>query len=213
MNNKRINLIGFNIWNNNNNISGKSNIDYSLGKMRNTVGSTTRIYKNCSQYSSDPLNCTLGLAINIPNPPINQLSPSTPSPSTPSPSTSVNSASPNPPTILNATLGNGEVFISFSAGLNLGPSIIEYLYSIDGNTYVSSGSNSSPIRITGLTNDVTHNITIKAVNANGSSIVSNSVSVTPTNTETNSGPLPPVLTGITFKTTDTMIITFTQEPN
>ena len=215
MNNKRINLIGFNIWNNNNNISGKSIIDYSLGKMRNTVGSTTRIYKNCAHYSSDPLNCTLGLAINNVIPTLNQISqptPSlpTPSPPTPSPPTpSLNLDIPSPPTMLNATLGNEETDIAFSAGLNSGPSITDYLYSIDGNTYVSSGSTSSPIRIRGLTNGVTYNITIKAVNSNGRSIQSSSVSVTPS----NSGPLPPVLTGITFKTTDTMIITFTQEAN
>ena len=88
MNNKRINLIGFNIWNNNNNnISGKSIIDYSLGKMRNTVGSTTRIYKNCAHYSSDPLNCTLGAVINNSTPTLNQISQPTPSPPPPPPTT------------------------------------------------------------------------------------------------------------------------------
>ena len=223
MNNKRINLIGFTFWNNN--TSGKSIVDYSLGKMRNTVGSTTRIYKNCAQYSPDPLNCALGLAINnstIVSPTIVSptivpptIVPPTIVPSNPSPS--LNSSISEPPTNLIATIENGEVVISFTPGLNLGSSIIEYLYSIDGTTYVSSGSTSSPIRITGLMSDVTHTITLKAVNSNGRSIQSSSVSVTPTNTPTdtssNSGPLPPVLTGITFKTTDTMIITFTQEPN
>ena len=47
------------------------------------------------------------------------------------------------------------------------------------------------------------------MNANGQSIASNSVSVKPS----NSGPLAPVLTGVTFKTTDSMILTFTQEQN
>jgi hypothetical protein len=83
------------------------------------------------------------------------------------------------------------------------------LYSLDGVNYLSSGSISSPIRIPNLTNGVTYNITIKAVNTNGSSTSSNSVSVTPS----NSGPLAPVLTSVTFKTTDTMTIAFTQASN
>lgn len=207
MNNKN-NLLGFNIWNNGR-INSQSNLGYGLGKMRNTVGSTTRIHKHCSRYSSDPLNCALGLVTNNSNPP----PANTPEPPATSPdisgNTPVNSSVPGAPTILNATPGNGEAVITFSAGLNSGPSITDYLYSIDGSTYVSSGSISSPITITGLTNGVTYNITVKAVNTNGSSIASNSVSVTPS----NSGPLAPVLTGVTFKTTDTMIITFTQEAN
>jgi hypothetical protein len=195
MNNKKIiNPIGYNIWNNNSKIRGQSNINYSLGKMRNTLGSTTRIYKHCSKYSSEPLHCTLGIAINNYNP---------------SPNPPINLIIPLPPVILNATLGNEEVDIIFITDVNLGSPITNYLYSIDGNTDVSSGAISSPIKITGLTNGVTYNITLKTVNANGSSIASNSVSVTPN----NSGPLPPVLTGVTFKTTDTMVITFTQETN
>lgn len=140
-------------------------------------------------------------------PPANS-TPATPTPNTPA-DPPVNSSVPGAPTILTATPGNGETVITFSAGLNSGPSITNYLYSIDGITYVSSGSISSPITITGLTNGVTYNIALRAVNANGSSTASNSVSVTPS----NSGPLAPVLTGVTFKTTDTMIITFTQEAN
>jgi len=194
MNNKKINPIGYNIWNNNSRISGQSNINYSLGKMRNTLGSTTRIYKHCSKYSSEPLHCTLGFATNNYNP---------------SPNSPINLIIPGPPSILNATLGNEEVDIIFITDVNLGSPITNYLYSIDGNTYVSSGSISSPIKITGLTNGVTYNITLKTVNANGISIASNSLLVTPN----NSGPLPPVLTGVTFKTTDTMVITFTQEKN
>lgn len=207
MNNKN-NLLGFNIWNNGR-INSQSNMDYGLGKMRNTMGSTTRIHKHCSRYSSDPVNCAIGLVTNNSNPP----PANTPEPPATSPDISgnlpANSSVPGAPTILNATPGNGETVITFSAGLNSGPSITGYLYSIDGSTYVSSGSISSPITITGLTNGVTYNITVKAVNTNGSSIASNSVSVTPS----NSGPLAPVLTGVTFKTTDTMIITFTQEAN
>jgi hypothetical protein len=208
MNNKN-NLLGFNIWNNGR-INSQSNLGYGLGKMRNTVGSTTRIHKHCSRYSSDPLNCTLGLTMNNSNLPTNPEPnvPATPTPNTPA-DPPVNLSVPGAPTILNATPGNGEAIISFSAGLNSGPSITNYLYSIDGITYVSSGSISTPITITGLTNGSTYNITLKAVNANGSSIASNSVSVTPS----NSGPLAPVLTDIAVTTNDTITITFTQEAN
>jgi hypothetical protein len=191
MSEKNLNLFGFNIWaNNNTRTRGQTNVDYNLGRMRNTSGSITRIYKHCSKYSSVPLDCTFRFGINSSN----QLD---------------NLNTSEPPTNLNATIGNGEAFISFSAGINLGPNITDYLYSIDGINYVSSGSISSPIRIRDLTNGVLYIITIKAVNSNGRSIASNSVSVTPS----NSGPLPPVLTGVTFKTTDTIILTFTQEQN
>ncbi len=201
--NRKLNLIGFSIWNNNNSrTSGKTAIDYSLGKMRNTSGSTTRIHKHCSRYSSDPLNCTFR-TINSSN----QLSNVLPPNILPDPPANLNIS--GPPTILSASIGNGETVITFTAGLNLGPSITDYLYSIDGTNYVSSGSTSSPIIITGLTNGVTYNITLKAVNVNGNSITSNSVSVTPS----NSGPLAPVITGISFKTTDSFVLTFTQASN
>jgi len=166
--------------------------------MRNTSGSTTRIYKHCSRYSSDPLNCTFKFGTNISNQLANLL---------PNPSTNLNI--PQAPTNLISTIGNGEATISFTPGLNLGPAITNYLYSIDGVNYLSSGSISSPIRIPGLTNGVTYNITLKAVNTNGTSSASNSVSVTPSNL----GPLAPVLTGVSFKTTDTITLTFTQASN
>ena len=116
---------------------------------------------------------------------------------------------PNPPQITNAVAGNGEVTINFIDGFNNGADIIEYFYSIDGVNYVSNGSNNNLIKITGLQNGITYNITLKSKNKNGTSVSSNSISVTPNNV----GPLAPVLTGVTFKTTDSMIITFTQEQN
>ena len=201
---KKLNPFGFTIfYNNNSRTSGQSNVDYSLGKLRNSLGSTTRIHKHCSKYSSDPLDCTFRFAINSSNKLANLLPITRPN----------NLIIPYAPTILNATIANGETLISFSSFLNTGLSITDYLYSIDGINYVSSGSISSPIRITGLTNDVLYNITLKAVNATGSSVASNSVSVTPTNTQIKLGPLAPQLSGVTFKTTNTMTIIFTQESN
>lgn len=197
---KIFNLFGFNIRDNNNSRTrGETNVDYSLGKLRNSIGSTTRVYKHCSKYSSEPLNCTFKFSLNSSNQLANLL------PITPP----VNLTIPYPPTILNATIANSETEISFSSVLNTGLSITDYLYSIDGINYVSSGSISSPIRITGLTNGVTYNVTLKAVNATGSSIASNVVSVTPS----NSGPLPPVLTSVIFKTNERIVLSFTQESN
>jgi hypothetical protein len=142
---QKLNSFGFNIWNNNNITNGKSNIYYSLGKVRHTIASTTRIYDYCSTRSSQPLYCTFGLNINSSN-----ASPSPPEPPTPS-------TPPEPPTNLTATPGNGEANIYFTPGSSSGSSISDYLYSLDGINYVSSGSDSSPITISGLTNGVTYN--------------------------------------------------------
>jgi titin len=88
---------------------------------------------------------------------------------------------PSPPTGLSATAGNTTATISFTPGSDGGSSITNYKYSTNGTTYtaLSPADTSSPITITGLTNDVTYNITLKAVNAVGDSVASASVSVTP----------------------------------
>ena len=68
MSDKKVNLFGFNIWDNNNSRTrGQTNIGYSLGKLRNSSGSTTRIHKHCSKYSSEPLDCTFKFGINSSN--------------------------------------------------------------------------------------------------------------------------------------------------
>ena len=89
---------------------------------------------------------------------------------------------PNPPTNLIGTAGNQSAVISFTPGFNGGSQITDYLYSIDGGiTFVSSGSTTSPITINGLTNGVTYNVQLKAVNSLGQSNASLPVSVTPVN--------------------------------
>ena len=194
MNNKL--RLNFNIWNNNFKTERKSGLDHGLGKMRNTVGSTTRIYKHCSKNTHEPLNCTFGstsilndIIIDLPL---------------------------NAPNILNVAPGTNDVTISFTQELKNNLPIIDYLYSIDGVNYISSGFSSSPITISGLTNGTTYNITLKAVNANGESIVSRIISFT-TNTivvpPTNTGPLAPIITGTVSKTLDSITISFTQETN
>lgn len=54
------NYLGFNTWGNNGTY-GRTTVACGLGKLRNTVGSTTRIYNYCSRTSVDPLACALNL--------------------------------------------------------------------------------------------------------------------------------------------------------
>jgi titin len=84
------------------------------------------------------------------------------------------------PASLVGTAGDGSATITFTEDNN-GDPISDYLYSLDGGvSFISSGSKSSPITITGLTNGTPVSIIIQAVGAvNGASASSTSVTVTP----------------------------------
>jgi predicted RecA/RadA family phage recombinase len=87
---------------------------------------------------------------------------------------------PNAPTIDSISAFNSELRIFFTAGTNGGSSITDYEYSIDnGSTWISSGSTSSPITISGLTNGTSYQIKLRAVNTAGSGNASLAVSATP----------------------------------
>ena len=88
---------------------------------------------------------------------------------------------PSSPTSLSASAGDGSATISFTPGANGGNAITNYKYSIDGSTYtdLSPSDASTPITISGLTNGTSYTIYLKAVNANGDSSASTSVSVIP----------------------------------
>ncbi len=89
---------------------------------------------------------------------------------------------PSPPTGLIATPGNGQVTISFIPGFDNGSFITNYQYSINNGasfTAFSPEDANSPVTITGLTNGTTYQIKLKAVNANGASSASATVSSTP----------------------------------
>ena len=88
---------------------------------------------------------------------------------------------PSAPTSLSASAGDGSATISFTPGANGGNAITNYKYSIDGSTYtdLSPSDASTPITISGLTNGTSYTIYLKAVNANGDSSASTSVSVSP----------------------------------
>jgi hypothetical protein len=98
------------------------------------------------------------------------------------PDTSPPPTTPSPPTSLSATPGNTTVTISFTLGSDGGSPITNYQYSTDGGatfTAFSPAQTSSPVSITGLTNGVTYDIQLKAVNAVGPSVASASVTTTP----------------------------------
>lgn len=116
------------------------------------------------------------------------------------------STTPSTPTSLVATHGDTQVSVAFTAGSNGGASISNYQYSTDnGSTFqaFSPAQASSPVVITGLTNGTSYDIKLKAVNLNGTSSASSTVSSTPSK-------VPDVPTNLSYTTGDTQVsIAFT----
>ena len=91
-------------------------------------------------------------------------------------------AAPSAPTITSITPGNLQLTVEFTAGATGGSSITNYKYSIDGGSSFiacSPTQTTSPIVITGLTNDVSYPVQIKAVSAVGDGAATVSTSATP----------------------------------
>lgn len=97
---------------------------------------------------------------------------------------------PSPPTGLSGSPGDKQITITFTAGSSGGSDITNYQYSTNnGTTYLalSPADISSPITIntlstdgtTDLTNGTPYTVRLKAVNANGISTASASITVTP----------------------------------
>ena len=108
---------------------------------------------------------------------------------------SVVSPTPGAPTILSITPGNGQLTVAFTPGADGSAPITNYKYSVDGGTTFLTrepAATTSPIVITGLTNGVTYQVQLRAVNANGDGTPSLSTPGTPSTT-----PGPPTITGIT----------------
>lgn len=97
--------------------------------------------------------------------------------------TSTPRTTPGAPTSLSTTPKNASADIAFTAPANTGgAAITNYQYSTDGGTnYIafSPATTTSPLTITGLTNETTYNIKLKAVNAAGAGTESAQVSVKP----------------------------------
>jgi hypothetical protein len=87
---------------------------------------------------------------------------------------------PSAPTLNSVTAGDRRVTIAFTAGANNGAAITDYEYSLNGGTYTSAGTTTSPFTITGLSGRTTYAVTIKARNSVGLSTASSSLSATTT---------------------------------
>lgn len=91
---------------------------------------------------------------------------------------------PQAPTIGAASAGNANASVTFTGNANGGSSITSYTVTSSPGNITATGS-SSPITVTGLTNDTAYTFTVKANNANGASLASAATnSVTPSSTVT-----------------------------
>ena len=88
------------------------------------------------------------------------------------------SAAPSAPTLNSITGGDRRVTITFTAGANNGAAITDYEYSLNGASYISAGTTSSPLTITGVSGRTAYSVTFKARNSVGLSTASNSLSAT-----------------------------------
>jgi large repetitive protein len=120
------------------------------------------------------------------------------------------STTPSAPTSLVATHGDTQVSVAFTAGSNGGAAITNYQYSTDnGSTFqaFSPAQASSPVVITGLSNGTSYSIKLKAMNLDGTSSASSTVSSTPSKV-----PEPP--TNLSYTTGDAQVsIAFTAPNN
>ena len=87
---------------------------------------------------------------------------------------------PSSPTFNSISGGDRRVTISFTAGSNNGAAITDYEYSLNGGSYTSAGTTTSPFTITGLSGRTAYSVTIKARNSVGLSVASSSLSATTT---------------------------------
>ena len=89
-------------------------------------------------------------------------------------------AAPAAPTLNSVTAGDRRVTLAFTAGANNGAAITDYEYSLNGGSYVSAGTTSSPFTITGLSGRTAYSVTLKARNSVGVSSASSALSATTT---------------------------------
>ena len=87
---------------------------------------------------------------------------------------------PNAPTIGTATGGDASASVPFTAPSNVGGSAVSEYYAISDPGRVTASAASSPISVTGLTNDTAYTFQVWALNTYGPSAFSAaSGSVTP----------------------------------
>jgi hypothetical protein len=100
---------------------------------------------------------------------------------------------PEAPTIDSLAGADQSIEVSFTPGSDGNSTITNYKYSTDGSTYVAfdPAQTSSPLTISGLTNGTAYPVIIRAVNSEGDSLSSNSLTATPI-----SVPDAPTITGV-----------------
>jgi hypothetical protein len=89
---------------------------------------------------------------------------------------------PSAPTGLSGTPSTTSIEVSFTAGSDGNSPIINYKYSLNGGEYVAfdPAQTSSPVTISGLSEETAYQIRLKAVNAIGDSVESDMIEVTTT---------------------------------
>jgi len=89
-------------------------------------------------------------------------------------------SAPSAPTLNSITSGDRSVTVNFTANSIEEAAITDYEYSLNGGSYVSAGTTTSPFTITGLSGRTAYSVTLKARNSVGLSTASSSLSATTT---------------------------------
>jgi hypothetical protein len=92
--------------------------------------------------------------------------------------TYTHATAPLRPTGITTTSGDTYISIAFTQPAS-GDVISDYEYSYDGSTFTSVGANTSPITLTGLTNDTTYSLFIRAIGLNyGTGVLTETITAT-----------------------------------
>jgi hypothetical protein len=114
-------------------------------------------------------------------------------------------SAPTAPTSLVATPGDGSASIAFTAGADGGAAISRYQYKVGSGAWTDAVGTTSPITISGLTNDQVSRIKLRAVNSIGAGAASVAVAVTPR-------PAGPSLVGASPSGKTGLVVTFNLNP-
>jgi uncharacterized delta-60 repeat protein len=93
---------------------------------------------------------------------------------------------PLAPILNSVSSGDRRITISFTAGSDNGAAITDYEYSLNGGSYISASTTTSPLTIIGLSGRTSYSVTIKARNSAGLSAASSSLSATTTDASLDS---------------------------
>jgi outer membrane protein OmpA-like peptidoglycan-associated protein len=96
--------------------------------------------------------------------------------------TGVTLGAPSKPVISGIVVGDSKLtitYVDYTSANNGGSAISKVEYSYDGNNWADAGTLTNPYTISGLTNGTTYSIKLRATNAIGTSLVSDTYSATP----------------------------------